>query len=706
MNNGGRTVNTKGNAEKNLKILLLLLTFTSITSFKTYGQETTDESVQFSNFSVDEYKLESEFSDTDLADISPIYRTIYDNYETNYQSIGDRLSNESNGFFGGVNLVGWRHAGNFHGFKVIFNRSAAPSLFDEDQYLVNDEMVIEISARNFLSALQEKGIINISTGVLKSYSNLSLKRTIRYNHFAPNASDALQTNFDRLFFMYRYLNPENFNKLNDYDFIKKEDSLTFGAGAAATASYQGIGVAAGALANYERKSTVEIQRLGPADNAKDNELIRLSAEDSKLISAGVNITLMADFLNLVKLTLFRYDFNYSFEKSYKAYMSIYVDDLSDNEKVKELQNVTRFGNFNYSKLADNITSYENRIKELKESKYLAFIIGGVKDSQTESTEVVKDGVVYKFFSHRYERLSYTQNFFTKLLNIVLGQLVGYDQLISNDRVDSKVVDINYQSEEELIKSRRDFDIFSSNVYTMTMDQQSKVNKDYNWSRQKTEEKMGDLVRSSTNSYANFSSIFNNYEVIAPAEFSSTITIDNTNMAHFLNRDSSSVYDVFKEACGGKSKNFFKRLRSLFSACRHKLYNSYASFLKEWSVGKYTSEIKKKCEKKYRWKYIFRPSKKRRMVAACMEIGSKQLFAKYKHELPLWRFKDIAYNVNNYVEKDYLKRRLFGSYSNNGSLSANLNGSIPYKNFYAEGENKENIFTQFQIEKNLRSPASL
>lgn len=699
-------MNTKGNAEKNLKTLLLLLTFTTFASFNLYAQETTDDSVQFSNFSVDKYKLESEFSDTDLANISPIYKRIYDNYEANYQSIGDRLSNESNGFFGGVNLVGWRHAGNFHGFKVMFNRSAAPSLFDEDQYLVNDEMVIEISARNFLSALQEKGIINISAGVLKSYSNLSLKRTIRYNHFAPNATEALQTNFDRLFFMYKYLNPENFNKLNDYDFIKKEDALTFAAGAAATASYQGIGVAAGALASYERKSSVEIQRLGPADNAKENELIRLTAEDSKLISAGANITLMADFLNLVKLTLFRYDFSYSFEKSYKAYMSIYTHDLNDQGKLSELKNVTRFGKFNYSKLADNITSFENRKKELKKSKYLAFIIGGVKDSQTESTEVVKDGKVYKFFSHRYERLSYTQNFFTKLLNIVLGQLVGYDQLISNDRVDSKVVDINYESSEELIKSRRDFDIFSSNVYTMTMDQQSKVNKDYKWNKKKTEKKMKGLLQDRTRSYGNFSSVFNKYSVLAPAEFSSTMTIDNSNMAHFLNRNSSEVYDIFKEACGGKSKNFFRRLRSLFSSCRHRLYNSYAKFLKEWSVGKYTSDIKRKCERKYRWKYLFRPSKRRRMVAACMEIGSKQLFAKYKHELPLWRFKDIAYNVNNYVEKDYLIRRLFGSYSNKGSFSANLNGSIPYKNFYSEGENKENIFTQFQIEQNLRSPASL
>ncbi|AYF44808.1 hypothetical protein BALOs_1808 [Halobacteriovorax sp. BALOs_7] len=699
-------MNTKGNAEKNLKTLLLILTFTTFTNLNHAFAQTGQESVQFSNFSVDKYKLESEFSDTDLADISPIYKTIYDNYEANYQSIGDRLSNESNGFFGGVNLVGWRHAGNFHGFKVMFNRSAAPSLFDEDQYLVNDEMVIEISARNFLSALQEKGIIDIAPGVLKSYSNLSLKRTIRYNHFAANATDALQTNFDRLFFMYRYLNPENFDKLSDYDFIKKEDALTFAAGAAATASYQGIGVAAGALASYERKSSVEIQRLGPADNAKENELIRLTAEDSKLISAGANITLMADFLNIVKLTLFRYDFSYSFEKSYKAYMSIYVQDLHDREKLSELKNVTRFGKFNYSKLADNITSYENRKKELKKSKYLAFIIGGVKDSQTESTEVVKDGKVYKFFSHRYERLSYTQNFFTKLLNIVLGQLVGYDQLISNDRVDSKVVDINYESNEELIKSRRDFDIFSSNVYTMTLDQQSKVNKDYKWSKNKTEKKMRGLIRDRTQSYGNFASVFENYTVKAPAEFSSTMTIDNSNMANFLNRNSSEVYDIFKEACGGKSKNFFRRLRSFFSACRHKLYRSYGTFLKEWSVGKYTSEIKRKCERKYRWKYFFRPSKRRRMVAACMEIGSKQLYAKYKHELPLWRFKDIAYNINNHVEKDYLIRRLFGSYSNKGSFSANLNGSIPYKNYYSEGENKENIFTQFQIEQNLRSPASL
>ncbi|MFG1484305.1 hypothetical protein ABMA79_04665 [Halobacteriovorax sp. HFRX-2_2] len=702
-------MNLISNTEERVKKTLILLIFTFLFQARAtnvFAQEDVVEPVTFSNFTVDNHRLESEFSDTDLADISPIYRQIYDNYQANYQAIGDRLSHDANGFFGGVNLVGWRHAGDFHGFKVLFNRSAAPSLFDEDRYLVNDEMVIEISARNFLGALQAKGVINISPSVLKSYSNLSLKRTMRFNHFADNVEDALQTKFDRLFFMYKYLRPENFSKLGDYDFIKKEDALTFAAGAAATASYSGIGVAAGALAKYERKSTVEIQRLGPADNAKANEIIRLSAEDSKLISAGANVTLMADFLNLIRLTLFRYDFNYSFEKSYKAYMSLYVDDLRNSDKLNELKGVVRFGKFNYSTLADNITSYENRKKELKESKYLAFIIGGVKNSQTESTEVVKDGRVYKFFSHRYERLSYTQNIFSKLLGAVLGKLIGYDQLVSNDRVESKKVNINYQSEEELIHARRDFDIFSTNVFTMTFDQQSKVNKDYSWAVSKTEDKMKDLVRARTNSYGNFATMFDHYQVRAPAEFTSTITMDNANIANFLNRNSDEIYGVFKEACGGKSKNFFVRLRSLFSSCRHKLYKSYANFLKEWSTGNYTSEIKKKCEKKYRWKYIFRPSKRRSMIAACMEIGSKQLFAKYKHELPLWRFKDIAYNVNNQIKNDYLLTRLFGSHPNKGSVSANLNGDIPYQNFYSEGANKENIFTQFQIKENLRSPASL
>lgn len=676
----------------------MVFTFLSI-SLNTYA-------VDFSSFSVDEHKLESEFSGTDLADISPIYKQIYDNYESNYQTIGNRLSSEANGFFGGVNLIGWRHAGDFHGFKVSFNRNAAPSLFDEDRYLVNDEMVIEISARNFLGALQEKGIINIAPGVLKSYSNISLKRTMRYNHFAPNLSDALQTDFDKLFFMFRYLDPKNFNKLNDYDFIKKEDSLTFAAGAAATASYQGIGVAAGALAKYESKSAVEIQRLGPADNAKANEIMRLSVEDSKLAQVGANLTLMVDFLKIVQLTLFRYDFTYSFEKSYKSYLSLYVNDLNNSDKISELKKVMRFGKFNYSKLADNITSYENRKKELKESKYLAFIIGGVKNSQTEQTEVVKDGRVYKFFSHRYERLSYTQNFLSKLLGIVLGQLIGYDQLVSNNRVDSKRVNINYESDEELIRARRDFDIFSNNVFTMTIAQDSKMNKNYRWDESKTEDRMKDLLRHKTNSYANFAAAFDNYKVMAPAEFTSNITMDNSNVANFLNKNSSDVYNVFKEACGGKSKNFFKRLRSLFSSCRHKLYTSYANFLKEWATGNYSAEIKNKCERKYRWKYLFRPSKRRSMIATCMEIGSKQLYAKYKHELPLWRFKDVVYNVNNYIEKDYMLTKLFGGHPNKGSVSANLNGNIPYVNYYSEGQNRENIFTQFQIKENLRSPASL
>lgn len=644
----------------------------------------------------------------DIRNFSSIYDQILNSYGSTYDLIGTRLANEARtGFFGGLNMIGWQHAGEFSTFKVSFNRSIAPSLFQEDKYLVNDEVIIEVDAARFLKKLTDEDIIRVSEQNLLAFAGLVFRRKMRFNHFADSMEDGLQTRFDRLFFMFKYFRGNGLEKLSPYDFLSKEDSFTLNAGAMATApiaSYGAIG--AGALYAYEKKSKVTIQKLGDLDEKRPDENLRLSIEDENLSKIGANITLLLDFFQILKFTLFQYEFEYSYSKTYKTYLSLFHSDLEDSEKMSQVKDILKFKNFNHVLFANNITSKEKRQKEIMKSRYLAFIFGGVKDSQTESIEIVKDGKLHKFFKHNYEKLKYKENLFSKILTAVLGKLIGYDQMAARTEVDYRTVNINYEADQNLIKTKKDYNIFDKNIFTMDFGAKFRVNQKTKLNKKKIEDKMRSVITKRSKSYSKFQDVFDHADVSAPAEFVSTMTMDNKNIEYFMNIPASRVFDKFKEECNGKSKNIFKRLRSLFSGCRNKLYSSYQRFLKEWMTVNYDAHTYKLCKKKYRWKYLFRKSKRRAMISKCMELSNRKVATQMKKELPLWRFKDVANNINNYSKSINTIDFFFGPSYNRGSFSANLNDSTPYKSYYSEGSNKENIVTQFQIDNGLRSPASI
>lgn len=672
---------------------------------------------EFSNFSTgqafnqvvnNQLSGQDPLDQNDIRNFSNIYGQILNTYDQTYDSIGSRLASEArNGFFGGVNMIGWRHANDFSNFKVTFNRSIAPSLFREDKYIVSDEIHIEIDASKFLKKMADEDVIRISEANLAAFAGLAFKRTMRYNHFANSVEEGLQTNFDKLFFMFKYFNGSSFTKLGEYDYLVKEDSFTVNAGAMVTVpiyTYGGIG--AGALYKYEKKSKISIQKLGALDERDPEEQIRLTVEDERGSSAGANITVVVDFFKLLKMTLLSYDFEYSYSKTYKTYLSLYSEDLLNSQKMAQVKRVLRFKSFNNDLFADNIKSKEVRQKEIRKSRYLAFIFGGVKDSQTEYTEIVKDGKLHKFFSHTYEKLRYRENLFSKILTSVLGKLLGYDQLAARTEVNSKNVDISYEADQDLIKTKRDYNIFNKNVFTMEFGSKIRVNQKTRLNAKKIESQMYKAINQRSKSYAKFKPAFDTTQISAPAEFTSSIMLDNSNVAHFMNLSASQVFDKYKRVCRGKSKGFFGKLRSLFSACRHRLYARYNSFLKEWTTANYDAGIYKKCKKKYRWRYLFRRSKRTAMIQKCMEVAYKKKKDIKMKELPLWKFKDVANNMNNYVVQVDDLRYFFGNFSNKGSFSAMLNDSTPYKAYYNEGADKQNILTQFQVENNLRSPASL
>lgn len=99
-------------------------------------------------------------------------------------------------------------------------------------------------------------------------------------------------------------------------------------------------------------------------------------------------------------------------------------------------------------------------------------------------------------------------------------------------------------------------------------------------------------------------------------------------------------------------------------------------------------------------------KKLSMIEKCMELVSKVNDDYKGRNFPLWRFKDVATHINNYAKNIANIERLFGNLSNKGQINLNYTNGLSYKNYFREGEFKGNILTQFQIDNNLRAPASV
>lgn len=683
---------------KTIKLITLLFL-----SFSIFGQE-------LNSLTISQALLNqaTTVGDNDVRYYSDIYSQILGSYQSTYDSLGQRLSSEAinNGLFGGTNMIGWKHANDFSSFKILFNRSIAPDLFSDTGYIVNDEMIIEIDIAKFLNQLKSDSQINISDKNLLAYTGLTFKRTFRYNHFAQSLEDGLQTSYDKLFFIFSYFNSQKFNSLSDYDYITKEDSFELSAGAMATSpitSYLNAGV--GALASAVKKTSATIQKLGPDDSKEAGEFVRITSEEESQIKAQVNAVLLLDVFKLLNMTLLRYDYEYERTKSYKVYLSLYEDDMSNSQKLDEVDKILKFKYFKSDLLAENLKSEEIRESEFKQSKYLAFIWGGLRNSLTEITEILKEGVIYRFFTHNYEKLSYTENLFSKILSTILGKLIGFNQLATNTEVDSYNSSINYESNENILDNKKDFNIFSDNVLTIEMGKKFSIYAGSKLKQNKIQSKVLDHLENRAVNVSKINTVLASNKAYAPVDFSSTSTLDNNNIAHFMNKNSSDVFSILNSMCKEESKSIFSFFRSLFSNCKSKAYTSYNNFLKEWTTLNYSKEVYDDCSKKYRFKYLFSPNKKKEMISKCMEISNKNTIDYRLTTFPLWRFKDVVNNLNNNIDGINQLEALFGDFSVYGTLSMKLNNQSNYSTYFKSGNYKGNILTQFQIENNLRAPAS-
>lgn len=656
----------------------------------------------------------------DLAEESPLFREILDEFGRNYRTIAYREiriveQGRNLAIIGDMNHIGIKYSKSFIDFSVELRRDVAPDLFDDKRYLVTDFFTILIDAQKLLGNLKDEGIIQMSETQYGAFAGVTFKREYKYVHLADNFEQALGHNLEKLFFSFMNFRGLRFTELEPYEYLTKEDQLSASIGGMIAAPiYGNISGAIGALAKFETVSKVEIQSLGELDPKAPGERFRVSIEKEKSFTAGVSARILADFMSIVRLTLLSYDFSYELKESYKAYLSFKESDIEHikddqvlHDEVKKLL-VKQKADLNI--LAPYLVSEERRKEERKKSKYSLLLLSGVKDQQTSSVQITKDQITRTFFRHNYSKVLGVEDLASWLLNAFMKTHLDLGVFVKKIVNESQNFRMEYQSERNLVKSQEDLLLneeddklslnFTKDFYTY---------KSTGFLGKSPRKKMVKLL----GGYSGFDPLIadavEEEVIVAPMRFSSTLSMTKGAIAHFNNLDVNRVYDLIEEVCSSEKKNIWNFFRTLFGGCKTSLQRSWDKYVIELKTDDYDHSTYKACADKVKKKIFASSSKKRKLLEACMQLSKAKSSDRVENELPVWRLSDF---MTKMYEKSKHKQDMYNFFGVqnvffHGSLNAKSRDGQDFQSYFREGNFKgTGLINNYLKDSGIRAPASI
>ncbi len=612
---------------------------------------------------------------------------------------------------GGLSGVGFSLVKDFGGFSINANRQLAPDLFDDERWLIVDELTILIDAQGYLGELRDQEVIDISETNLAAFAGISFKRIYRITHFARSYEEGLTKDYDKLVFPFRWFKPEKLSQLEPYEFLEKEDALSFKAGGLVTAPIgYGLSVGAGVLASYERTANLTIQSLGPDDLADDvHERVRLTYTKNKTAALEAQARLQADFLGLLKLTLFSYDFSYSLSQAQAWNLSLDDQALlsltSDDDPIlyNGLQDVLKLRSPRLNDLAPYIVSSETRKTEVMKSKYAALILGGKKEKRTEHVQTVKDGIVRNFFRHNFTKQRQIQNIISRLVSELFSNLLQMPTVVNNAAIITKRVSFEYESEDNLFDEKQDLEL-NENSRKMFL----------NIYHEATVATKSKKMREYFSSYASYytgadPAIINFIDeggLKPPYQFQNTFQISESGVRLISQMGTELMHELIDDLCETKPRNRLYRYRSLLNFCKWKLQKDYRNYILEVHHREITVSSYKECKRAEKWYYSAR--KKRHYLEACMRKIAQRDEAEAFNIVPLWRLKDF---LDEFVTQSKDKIDIFAMFGlqnvhSYGQLSASQYDGVPIRAMFREGQwQGPGVIQEARTSNQSRLPAS-
>lgn len=685
-----------------------------------FGQTYAESGFSPQNFSIKEeasnHKEVNGFGlSKNLRDDNSLYDEIMNHFSSRYESIAQRQLDSINdgrdlSIWGGLNHIGLTYSKPFLNFSVEFKRDLAPDLFDDHRWIVTDNMSIIIDAQKLLSNLKDQDIIDISEKQYAAFAGITFKRTYKHVHFADSYEDGLKLNLDRLFFSFLNFKNLKFLELQDYEFITKEDQLSLAIGAVGNVPlYYGFSASAGGLVQYKNFNKVEIQKLGPEDNAGDENL-RISYEREKITSIGASASILYDFLGLLRFTIFKYDFTYEKSENYRVNLSFdnqNINNIVEPKILNEVNQIVSHRKANLQVLAPFLVSEELRKKEKIKSKYSLLLLGGSREKQTEHIQIVKDNKVTTFFKHNFEKLKYVENAFSRLFQVLIKSFLRLDSFVNKKSSELSSLKIEYKSERNLIKHKEVLKLQENQeVLSFKFDKSFYTYK----TKKKDKKKAVELLNNFAGSDPLVTNLLDQDYIKGPLRIDINFKMGGDAVSYFNNLSLNQAYDRLNAICSQKKKSIFKFFRSLFGGCKKELQRSYDALIVDNSNQKYTKKDYDRCSSYSRKRYrSARHSRKKYFIKNCLSKMTKKSNEQIRKEIPVWSYKEFLGKVHDHANSKVDYFSLFGvsNVFQSGTVEALKRDDSSFYHFFKEGQYQgDGVVSNHLKASRSRIPASV
>ena len=602
---------------------------------------------------------------------SPIYRAIRKKFEHNYKEIGyqeiKKFNNKNTSFQAGINHVGMVYSSDFADFSVYLKRELAPDLFDDEKYIVIDNFDIYVDAQKLLKNLKDANLIDMTKNQYQAYESIGFKRSYRYIYFADSFEDALSLNFEKLFFVFEKTHNNNYLDMQPYEIITKEDSVTVGTGANASVPLGNMAsIEFGGIVEFHRLSRLEIQAVGPEDRSSENELFRISFEKEKGKSVMGYSALNIDFLNILKWTLFQYEFSYDYLDSYRINLGFVKEDIDEMKDKNSslgnaIKNVMLAGTGDINILKPYMVSEERRRNERHTSHYSLLLRGKSKECNTTEIKIIKDNKIKQFFRHTFESIQYRTSFVSKLFSSILRTFLSLESfaLKKQDDFFSRNVCIEYESEEDLMNSKGDLLLNEKNdKLSLKFEETYYVHN----LKGKIKDRCAEVLKNCPGVAPEIIDDIEKGKYKADMKININYHINKGAIDYFNSRSLADIYDAIHILCAKdvKRDNTGTAIShgKVSKECEKELQESYDEYYKKLISHKYSLADYKKCDR-YARKHAKSDHGWAILVEICMHRSSLKEMNPSECSLPLWHFKNFVDKISKHTKKKEDMYAFFG-----------------------------------------------
>ncbi len=270
---------------------------------------------EFKNFSINtntnleqklNYNLKDNLNINSNLDFNQLEKSLTDFFIDTYEQYGRDKAKEIIDFnrifeLGEKNKTGLHLSFSIDLFKVKIKRKLIPDLNNEEKWIVEDKMTIEINGEEYLEKMRDEGVVHITDRNLKGFLNAYFKRIYTYRHNAASYKEGILSDFRKLFFNYKYFQDHNYLNIDENEFLQKEDYIGVELlSEVETPPMHYISVKAGVKIAYGKVSNISIRR--PLSSSKDS--IRITSSKNEIKNFGGDVSIGTDLYKLVYLDLF------------------------------------------------------------------------------------------------------------------------------------------------------------------------------------------------------------------------------------------------------------------------------------------------------------------------------------------------------------------------------------------------------------------